>query len=118
MSARSGSEDCLFCKIVAGEIPGDIVLTTDEVVAFRDVDPQAPTHVLVVPRRHAPHASATVAEEPSLAAALVTAAAQVAEAEGLTDYRMVMNTGAEAGQSVFHTHLHVLGGRAMSWPPG
>jgi histidine triad (HIT) family protein len=118
MSTTSGSEDCLFCKIVAGEIPGDIVLTTDEVVAFRDVDPKAPTHVLVVPRRHAPHAASTVAEEPALAAALVTAAAQVAEAEGLTDYRMVMNTGAQAGQSVFHTHLHVLGGRTMSWPPG
>jgi histidine triad (HIT) family protein len=118
MSTTSGSEDCLFCKIVSGEIPGDIVLKNDEVVAFRDIDPKAPTHVLVVPRRHAPHAAATVAEEPSLAAALVSAAAQVAEAEGLTAYRMVMNTGPQAGQSVFHTHLHVLGGRSMSWPPG
>jgi histidine triad (HIT) family protein len=114
----SASDDCLFCKIVAGEIPGDVVLSNDHVVAFRDVNPVAPTHVLVVPRDHAPDAAATAAADPALAGALVSAAAEVAAAEGLAHYRLVLNTGAEAGQSVFHTHLHVLGGRALSWPPG
>lgn len=118
MSSPTASEDCLFCKIVAGEIPGDVVLSNDDVVGFRDVNPVAPTHVLVVPRRHAANAAATAAEDPALLGALVSAAADVAAAEGLDDYRLVLNTGASAGQSVFHTHLHVLGGRAMAWPPG
>lgn len=112
------AEDCLFCKIVAGDVPGDVVLTTDEVVAFRDVNPVAPTHVLVVPREHAPDAARTAAADPALLGALVTAAADVAEREGLADYRLVFNTGEGAGQSVFHTHLHVLGGRPLAWPPG
>lgn len=111
-------EDCIFCKVVAGEIPGDVVLSTDDVVAFRDVAPVAPTHVLVVPRRHAPDAAATAADDPALIGALVAAAAEVARKEGVSDYRLVLNTGAEAGQSVFHTHLHVLAGRAFTWPPG
>lgn len=110
--------DCLFCRIVAGDVPGDVVLTTDDVVAFRDVNPVAPTHVLVVPRRHAPNAAATAADDPTLPGALVAAAAEVAEQEGLSDYRLVLNTGEGAGQSVFHTHLHVLGGRDLAWPPG
>jgi histidine triad (HIT) family protein len=111
-------DDCLFCRIVAGEIPGDVVHSTDRVVAFRDVAPAAPTHVLVVPREHAADAAATAADDPALVGALVTAAAAVAGLEGLDDYRLVFNTGAGAGQSVFHTHLHVLGGRSMTWPPG
>jgi histidine triad (HIT) family protein len=110
--------DCLFCRIVAGEIPGDVVHSTDRVVAFRDVAPVAPTHVLVVPREHAADAAATAADDPALVGALVAAAAEVAGLEGLDDYRLVFNTGAGAGQSVFHTHLHVLGGRSMTWPPG
>jgi histidine triad (HIT) family protein len=114
----SGTSDCLFCKIVAGEVPGDLVLTTDAVIAFRDLNPVAPTHVLVVPREHASDAAGTTAADPSLMGALVAAAAEVADREGVSDYRMVLNTGAEAGQSVFHTHLHVLGGRPFSWPPG
>ncbi|QZY30269.1 histidine triad nucleotide-binding protein [Nocardioides coralli] len=114
----TGDEDCVFCKIVSGEIPGDVVLSTDEVVAFRDLQPVAPTHVLVVPRAHAPDAAATAADDPALLGALVSAGAEVARQEGVSDYRLVLNTGAEAGQSVFHTHLHVLGGRAFSWPPG
>jgi len=117
-SVPATAEDCLFCKIVAGEIPGDVVLTTDHVVAFRDVNPVAPTHVLVVPRDHRPNAAATAAADPAAAGRLVAAAAEVAEQEGLADYRMVLNTGAGAGQSVFHTHLHVLGGRELGWPPG
>lgn len=111
-------DDCLFCKIVSGAIPGDIVLTTDEVVAFRDIDPVAPTHVLVVPREHTANAAETVASDPALVGALVAAAADIASREGLDDYRLVLNTGEGAGQSVFHTHLHVLGGRSMTWPPG
>lgn len=114
----TAAADCLFCKIVTGDVPGDIVLTTEEVVAFRDVNPVAPTHVLVVPRHHAADAATTAAEDPALVGALVTAAAEVASREGLDDYRLVLNTGEGAGQSVFHTHLHVLGGRSMTWPPG
>lgn len=112
------AEDCLFCQIVAGEVPGDVVLSTDRVVAFRDVAPVAPTHVLVVPREHAPDAAATAAADATLVGDLVAAAAEVAAAEGVADYRLVFNTGAGAGQSVFHTHLHVLGGRGLAWPPG
>jgi histidine triad (HIT) family protein len=118
MTTERGSEDCLFCKIVAGEIPGDLVLTTDHVVAFRDVAPQAPTHVLVVPRDHRPDAAATTEADPEAVGRLVAAAAEVAGREGLADYRLVLNTGAGAGQSVFHTHLHLLGGRELGWPPG
>lgn len=114
----TAAEDCLFCKIVSGDIPGDIVLTTDAVVAFRDLHPVAPTHVLVVPRDHAADAAATAAADPALLGALVTAAAEVAARDGLEDYRLVLNTGEGVGQSVFHTHLHLLGGRSMTWPPG
>jgi histidine triad (HIT) family protein len=114
----TAAEDCLFCKIVSGDIPGDVVLSDDRVVAFRDVNPVAPTHVLVVPREHAENAAATASADPALMGELVAAAAQVAAREGLDDYRLVLNTGADVGQSVFHTHLHVLGGRSMTWPPG
>lgn len=117
MTPGDGS-DCLFCGIVSGEVPGDLVLTTDDVVAFRDLNPVAPTHVLVVPRRHAQNAAGTAESDPALMGALVSAAAEVALREGLSDYRLVLNTGEGAGQSVFHTHLHVLGGRSLSWPPG
>jgi len=111
-------EDCLFCRIVAGEIPADVVHTTERAVAFRDVNPQAPTHVLVVPRVHQRTAGETAAADPHVAAELLTAAAEVARAEGLESYRLVFNTGPGAGQTVFHTHLHLLGGRSLTWPPG
>ena len=110
--------DCLFCKIVAGDIPADVVVQNDDAVAFRDVDPQAPTHALVVPRRHFADAAALAGGEPATVASLVRLAHDVAAADGLDDYRLVFNTGPGAGQTVFHTHLHVLGGRAMTWPPG
>ncbi len=111
--------DCLFCKIVGGDIPADVVHETDTTVAFRDLDPQAPTHVLVVPRTHQPNAAALAAAEPGLLDDLVQAAAAVAEQDGLADgYRLVLNTGPAAHQTVFHVHLHVLGGRSMGWPPG
>ncbi|RYZ13078.1 MAG: histidine triad nucleotide-binding protein [Myxococcaceae bacterium] len=109
--------DCLFCNIVAGEIPADIVREDEHTVAFRDIAPQAPTHVLVIPRDHRPNAVAS-AEDPAIGSRLLQAAGAVADAEGLSDYRLVFNTGAEAGQTVFHTHLHVLGGRSFQWPPG
>ncbi len=111
--------DCLFCSIVAGDVPAEVVHVTERTVAFRDVNPQAPTHVLVVPREHHQDAAALAAADPGATAELVTTAAAVAAAEGYADaYRLVFNTGAGAGQSVFHTHLHVIAGRHLSWPPG
>jgi histidine triad (HIT) family protein len=112
-------EDCLFCKIVSGDIPADVVHETGTTIAFRDLDPQAPTHVLVVPRTHQPDAAALAAAQPQALVDLVSAAGQVAEQEGLHDgYRLVLNTGPAAHQTVFHVHLHMLGGRSMGWPPG
>ena len=111
-------EDCIFCKIVAGEIPGEIVHTTERTIAFRDLNPQAPLHVLVVPKQHFPDAAALAAGDPDASAELVSTAAAGATAEGYDDDRLVFNTGADAGQSVFHTHLHLLAGRSMTWPPG
>ena len=106
--------DCLFCKIVAGEIPSTTVLETERAYAFRDIAPHAPTHVLVVPRDHHPDVAALVANDPGLLADVVAAAVAVAEQEGLTGgYRLLANTGPDAGQTVFHAHLHVLGGRPM-----
>jgi len=111
-------EGCLFCGIVAGDVEADVVHVTERTVAFRDVNPQAPTHVLVVPRDHHANAAGLAAGDPEASAELVTTAAAVAAAEGHEDYRLVFNTGAGAGQSVFHTHLHLLAGRPMTWPPG
>lgn len=111
--------------MVAGEIPADVVHRTDRVLAFRDINPQAPTHVLVIPTEHHRDVGALVAADPALLGEVFTAAHAVAEQEGLTGadgatpgYRLVTNTGSEAGQSVFHLHVHVLGGRPMQWPPG
>lgn len=112
------TDDCLFCKIVAQEVPADVVASTDRALAFRDINPVAPTHVLVIPRDHHPNAAATTAADPATLAHLVEVAASVARNEGIDDYRLVFNTGVSVGQSVFHTHLHVLAGRSMSWPPG
>ena len=112
-------DDCMFCTIVAGDIEADVVHESATTLAFRDLDPQAPTHVLVIPRSHYPNAAALAADEPETAAHLIDAAAAIAESEGLGEgYRLVFNTGAQAHQSVFHAHMHLLGGRAMTWPPG
>lgn len=111
-------DDCVFCQIVAGDIPGEIVHSTERTVAFRDVNAQAPLHVLVVPKDHYDTAAALAAGDPDTSAELVTTAAAVATAEGYDDYRLVYNTGAGVGQTVFHTHLHLLAGRPMTWPPG
>ena len=119
MTDRDRDPDCLFCRIVAGEIPSDRVLENDDVIAFRDVHPQAPTHVLVVPRRHVPDIDSLADDEADLLAAVFAAVRRVAEHERLAKgYRVVTNVGAESGQSVFHLHVHVLGGRRMGWPPG
>jgi histidine triad (HIT) family protein len=117
--------DCLFCRMVAREIPADVVHETDRVLAFRDINPQAPTHVLVIPKEHHPTVGALVAADPGLLGEVVSGAHAVAVQEGLvTDggaepgYRLVTNTGPQAGQSVHHLHFHVLGGRGLGWPPG
>ncbi|WP_237048027.1 histidine triad nucleotide-binding protein [Lentzea guizhouensis] len=109
--------DCLFCRIVAGEIPATVVAETDTTLAFRDIDPKAPTHVLVIPKEH--H-RAVGDLDPVLAGQVLATAHQVAKSEGVdeTGYRLVFNTGRDGGQTVFHVHCHVLGGRGLSWPPG
>ena len=111
--------DCLFCRIVAGEVPSDPVHDDDDVIAFRDIAPRAPTHVLVIPRRHIPDVHALTESDGDLLAKLFTAVRQVADAAGLDNgYRVVTNVGPESGQTVFHLHFHLLGGRPMAWPPG
>lgn len=118
MTAPERPEDCLFCKIVDGDIPAEIVRADENTVAFRDLNPQAPVHVLVVPRSHYENVGALAHHEPATVADLMSAGSAVASDECLESYRAVFNTGAGAGQTVFHVHLHVLGGRAMTWPPG
>jgi len=113
------SEDgCLFCGIVAGDVPADIVKIGERVVAFRDVNPQAPLHALVVPRDDHTDVAALAAEDPAALAELVEVARGLAESEGDASYRLVFNSGAGSGQSVFHVHGHVLAGRPFRWPPG
>ena len=111
---------CLFCKIVEGDVPAQRVRETERVLAFRDINPQAPTHVLVITKEHQPDVGTLAATDEALLAELVREAAAVAADEGIdgTGYRVVFNTGSGAGQTVFHVHAHVLGGRGMSWPPG
>jgi histidine triad (HIT) family protein len=110
----------LFCAIVAGEIPATTVLETDRVLAFRDINPQAPTHVLVIPKTHYPDVAALAAADAALLGEVIGAVQQVAaaDADAETGYRVVFNTGAEAGQTVPHVHAHLLGGRSLTWPPG
>ena len=112
------SSDCLFCRIVRREIPATIVREDEHTLAFRDIDPKAPTHVLVIPKTHV--ASLNEATDAATLGRLLLAAAAIAKAEGIdsTGYRTVINTGAEAGQTVHHVHVHLLGGRHLKWPPG
>ncbi len=110
--------ECLFCKIVAGDLPADRVLESERTIAFRDISPQAPVHVLVIPRQHLPDVAAVAQAGGGLLDEIADQARQVAADAGITDYRVVFNTGAGAGQTVWHAHAHVLGGRPMTWPPG
>ncbi|WP_203338101.1 histidine triad nucleotide-binding protein [Nocardioides limicola] len=119
MTPPAAKDDCLFCRIVKGEVPADVVHAGETTIAFRDINPQAPTHVLVIPSSHYANIAELAQWEPGAVTELFATAAEVAESEGLGDqYRLVFNTGAEAGQAVFHTHMHVLGGRPLNWPPG
>jgi len=112
--------DCLFCKIVAGEIPASIIYQDDRLVAFNDINPQAPLHALVVPRRHIASLNVMSADDDALVGEMVRRAAAIAREKGYADsgFRTVFNTNADAGQTVFHIHLHLLAGRRFSWPPG
>jgi histidine triad (HIT) family protein len=112
--------NCIFCQIVAGSVPATFVHQDDEIVAFRDIHPGAPTHILIIPRQHLVSLDEASAENAPLMGRLVATAAQIARDEGIaaTGYRLVTNIGVEGGQSVFHLHWHLLGGRRLSWPPG
>ena len=111
---------CLFCRIAAGEIPAELVHSDQDLVAFRDINPQAPTHILIIPRKHIASVSDLSPEDAEIMGKLFLAAKDLARGEGIEDggYRMVVNAGSDAGQTVFHIHLHLLGGRGMGWPPG
>ena len=112
--------DCLFCRIVRREIPGTIVFEDDEMLAFEDITPQAPTHVLVIPKRHIESLNVLEAGDDRIVGAIVRRAAAIAKERGISagGYRTVFNTNRDAGQTVFHIHLHLLGGRSLTWPPG
>lgn len=110
--------NCLFCKIVAGDIPSNKVYEDEQCFAFYDIDPQAPTHFLVIPKAHIPSAAAVTPENSAVVAHIFEVIAKVTKELGIESYRIVSNIGEQAGQSVFHLHFHVLGGRDMTWPPG
>lgn len=112
--------DCVFCKMVAGYIPSDTVFETEDLIAFHDIHPQAPVHILVVPRRHISTLNDVKLTDAALIANMYQAAQQVAKQERIAEagYRLVMNCNSDGGQTVFHIHLHLLGGRLMNWPPG
>ena len=111
--------DCIFCKIAAGTIPAKLIHEDDRIIAFADLNPQAPTHLLVIPREHLPSLAAAAAEHTELLGQLLAAATDIARQQGLAKgYRIVINTGPDGGQTIGHLHLHLLGGRAMHWPPG
>jgi histidine triad (HIT) family protein len=120
VGADAVGADCIFCRIVAGEIPADVVLRSEHALAFRDLNPQAPVHVLVIPLRHVDNAATVSHDDAEVMADMVVAARRVAEAEGVADsgYRLVLNVGDDGGNTVGHLHLHVLGGRRLGWPPG
>ncbi len=113
-------DDCLFCRILGGDIPADVIYESEDAIAFRDIDPQAPTHVLIIPRRHIATLNDLGDDDAAVVGSLFTAAREIAAREGLSEqgYRTVINCNEGAGQSVFHIHLHLLGGRAFGWPPG
>jgi len=111
-------DDCIFCKIVSKEIPSTLLREDDELLAFRDINPAAPSHILVIPRKHIAKLSEADPDDAELLGKLLLAAADVAKSEDLKGFRVVINNGAKAGQTVWHIHIHVIGGRPLSWPPG
>jgi histidine triad (HIT) family protein len=113
-------KDCLFCKILAGDIPAEVIYESDTALAFRDINPQAPTHAVIIPRKHIATINDVDVEDMESVGGLFVAAKEIAKQESLAErgYRVVMNCNEDAGQTVFHIHLHLLGGRSMSWPPG
>jgi histidine triad (HIT) family protein len=120
VSGTTEPETCIFCRIVSGDVPADIVDRSDHAVAFRDLNPQAPVHVLVIPRRHIENAATVETGDADVLADMIVMARRVAEKENVAEsgYRLVFNVGEDATNSVPHLHLHVIGGRAMAWPPG
>ena len=114
------NENCLFCKILAGDIPAEIIYESDTAIGFRDINPKAPTHVLIIPRKHIATINDIEPDDQQVVGSLFTAAKEIAEKEGHADagYRVAMNCNESAGQTVFHIHLHLLAGRSFSWPPG
>ncbi len=110
--------DCLFCKISAGEIPAEKLYEDDEMLAFRDIAPQAPVHFLVIPKKHIQDPANVGEEDEALIGRMMRIGSLVAKENGITDFRLIYNNGLEAGQTVFHIHMHVLGGRSLTWPPG
>lgn len=111
-------EECLFCKMINGEIPTQKIYEDEQLLAFWDISPQAPKHFLVIPKKHLSGPGALAAEDDGLIGALIRKGAELGARQGISDCRLVINNGAAAGQTVFHLHLHVLGGRALNWPPG
>ncbi len=111
-------DNCLFCKIINGDIPSDKLYEDDDVFAFRDIAPQAPVHFLVIPKKHISGPSGVSAEDEQLMGKVIHVANGIARKEGIEQYRLVFNNGEQAGQTVFHIHMHVLGGRNLGWPPG
>ena len=114
------SDDCLFCKIIAGEIPSNKVFEDDDVYAFHDINPAAPTHILVIPKKHIVAVNQAESGDDVLLGKLLSTASELAREQGLDDdgFRLVINTGKDGGQTVFHLHVHLIGGRRLTWPPG
>lgn len=111
-------DNCLFCKIIQGEIPAAKLYEDDDVLAFRDIAPQAPVHFLVIPKKHLSGPAVVSEEDERVVGKMMRVGSEIARKEGIPDFRMVFNNGAQAGQTVFHLHMHILGGRDMTWPPG
>lgn len=111
-------DNCLFCKIIRGEIPAAKLYEDDDILAFRDIAPQAPVHFLVIPKKHLKGPAAVSEEDEQVVGKMIRVGSEIAQKEGISHFRVVYNNGSEAGQTVFHLHMHILGGRDMNWPPG
>ncbi|CAK8721627.1 MAG: histidine triad (HIT) family protein [Candidatus Electronema aureum] len=112
------ADNCIFCKIIRGEIPAAKLFEDDELLAFRDINPAAPLHFLVIPKKHISGPAAVTTEDEQLIGRMLRIGGEIAKKEGFDDFRVVFNNGAKAGQTVFHIHMHILGGRDLNWPPG